>query len=60
MILNIYLRRKGKKLDKYQENQENMPISLLIFDEIGLSENAKDNPVKVLHKYLEYVGIKMV
>jgi len=47
-----------EKLDKYQENKENMPISLLIFDEIGLSEYAKDNPVKVLHKNLEYDGIK--
>jgi len=31
-----------------------MPISLLIFDEIGLSEYAKDNPVIIMHKNLEY------
>ena len=30
----------------------------MIFDEIGLSEFAKDNPVKVLHKNLEYDGVK--
>lgn len=46
-----------EKLSKY-EKSENKPISLLIFDEIGLSEFAKDNPVKVLHKNLEYDGIK--
>ena len=47
-----------EKLSKYKDNIENKPISLLIFDEIGLSEFAKDNPVKVLHKNLEYDGIK--
>ena len=47
-----------EKLKKYAKNKENMPISLLIFDEIGLSEFAKDNPVKVLHKNLEYDGVK--
>ena len=47
-----------EKLSKYENNNENKPISLLIFDEIGLSEFAKDNPVKVLHKNLEYDGVK--
>ena len=47
-----------EKLSKYKDNKENQPISLLIFDEIGLSEFAKDNPVKVLHKNLEYDGVK--
>jgi len=50
--------QKGRDtLSKYK-NQENKPISLLIFDEIGLSEFAKDNPVKVLHKNLEYEGFE--
>jgi len=49
----------GKEiLKKYENNQENKPISLLIFDEIGLLEYAKDNPVKVLQKNLEYDGVK--
>ena len=49
----------GKKiLDKKKDNKEKKPISLLIFDEIGLSELAKDNPVKALHKNLEYDGVK--
>ena len=46
----------GKK--KLENNKDNKQISLLIFDEIGLSEFAKDNPVKVLHKNLEYDGVK--
>ena len=45
-------------LEKYKNNIENKPISLLIFDEIGLSEFAKDNPLKVLHKNLEYDGVE--
>jgi len=48
---------RGKEiLDKC--NQGEKPISLIIFDEIGLSELAKDNPVKVLHKNLEYNGVE--
>jgi len=56
-IDNLFERGK-ETLKKYENNQENKPISLLIFDEIGLSEYAKDNPVKVLHKNLEYDGVK--
>ena len=56
-IENLFIIGK-QKLIKYEEKKENKPISLLIFDEIGLSEFAKDNPVKVLHKNLEYDGVK--
>lgn len=28
-------------------------ISVVVFDEIGLAEKSKDNPLKVLHPYLE-------
>ena len=48
-----------EKLRKYDNDKnKSKPISLIIFDEIGLSEFAKDNPVKVLHKNLEYDNIK--
>ena len=51
--------KNGKStLEKYKNCKENKPISLIVFDEIGLSEFAKDNPLKVLHKNLEYDGIK--
>ena len=56
-IDNLFERGKDT-LKKYEDNPDNKPISLLIFDEIGLSEFAKDNPVKVLHKNLEYDGVK--
>ena len=55
-IENLF--KKGRDILIKYKNQENKPISLLIFDEIGLSEFAKDNPVKVLHKNLEYEGFE--
>jgi len=55
-IENLF--QKGRDILTKYKNQENKPISLLIFDEIGLSEFAKDNPVKVLHKNLEYEGFE--
>ena len=47
-----------EQLKKYENNKENNPISLLIFDGLGLSEFAKDNPVGVLNKNLEYDRVK--
>lgn len=28
-------------------------LLVVVFDEIGLSEKSKDNPLKILHRYLE-------
>lgn len=28
-------------------------LFVIVFDEIGLAEKSKDNPLKVLHPYLE-------
>ena len=39
-------------------NQEDLPISMILFDELGLSEKSKTNPLKVLHSKLEYGGKK--
>lgn len=33
--------------------EDNSTVSTLIFDEIGLAENSPDNPLKVLHSYLD-------
>ena len=57
-IENLFEEGK-RKLINYKGSKEEKPISLLIFDEIGLSEYAKDNPVKVLHKNLEYDGLNV-
>ena len=38
--------------------EEDLPISMILFDELGLSEKSKSNPLKVLHSKLEYGGKK--
>jgi hypothetical protein len=40
----------SKSLSKRKELKE---VHTVIFDEIGLAENSEDNPLKVLHPYLE-------
>jgi hypothetical protein len=47
MLLNS-LKEKRKK--------EDLPIIMVLFDELGLAESSKSNPLKVLYKKLEYAG----
>ena len=48
----------GKKLEYYKNNmkKEELPISMILFDELGLAEKSETNPLKVLHSKLEYTG----
>ena len=46
-----------KALRSLDENKEILPV--VLFDEIGLAETAKGNPLKVLHKLLEYENCKV-
>ena len=41
---------------KEKYSQEQLPISMILFDEIGLAEKSESNPLKVLHSELEYSG----
>ena len=45
---------------KKNNNKENvdLPISMILFDELGLAERSKYNPLKVLHSHLELDGNK--
>ena len=49
------LKKKDEK-DIEKEKKENIPIALILFDELGLAERANTNPLKVLHSKLEYKG----
>ena len=49
------LKKKDEK-DIEKEKKENIPIAMILFDELGLAERAKTNPLKVLHSKLEYKG----
>ena len=43
------------KIKKEDENLV-LPISMILFDEMGLAELSASNPLKVLHSKLEYGG----
>ena len=49
------LKKKDEK-DIEKEKKENIPIALILFDELGLAERDKTSPIKVLHSKLEYKG----
>jgi MoxR-like ATPase len=47
------------KLKFYKDKEEyknKLPISMILFDELGLAEQSESNPLKVLHSKLEYSG----
>ena len=49
----------GNKLNYYKGKEEyknKLPISMILFDELGLAEKSESNPLKVLHSKLEYSG----
>ena len=49
------------KLNYYKDKEEyknKLPISMILFDELGLAEKSETNPLKVLHSKLEYSGSK--
>jgi len=43
-----------KKLESFiKNNEKNLPISMIFFDELGLADKSKYNPLKVLHSKLD-------
>ena len=46
--------KANNRLNYYKENKLGLPISMILFDELGLAEHSKSNPLKVLHSKLEY------
>jgi len=67
-IIKLFEMAEGKYsyFEKKYENKENkeikkedlLPISMILFDELGLAEKSITNPLKVLHSKLEYAGKK--
>ena len=47
---------KLKKEKKEEKKLEELPTIMVLFDELGLAERSKKNPLKVLHSKLEYSG----
>ena len=54
-IENLFYIAKTK-LEYYKINNEELPISMILFDELGLAEISKNNPLRRLHCELEYTG----
>ena len=56
-VLNIFKKARdiirGTKNSNKSENKDSI-ISMIYFDEMGLAEIAKSNPLKVIHSQLEY------
>jgi hypothetical protein len=56
-VLNIFKKARdiirGSKSTNKNENEDSI-ISMIYFDEMGLAEIAKSNPLKVIHSQLEY------
>ena len=47
-IENLFYIAKTK-LEYYKINNEELPISMILFDELGLAERSKNNPLRRLH-----------
>ena len=50
-IQNIF--KRAKKISDWSKKQESKVISLILFDEMGLAEISKNNPLKVIHSELD-------
>jgi hypothetical protein len=60
-IFECLFERARKKLEYYikKNNNDNtlqLPIFMVLFDELGLAERTETNPLKVLHSRLDYAG----
>ena len=44
------------RLEELKKRDKNIPISMILFDELGLAERSKHNPLKALHCHLELDG----
>lgn len=56
-IENLFKRaEKCKKKYPAKKTEDEIPIYMFLFDELGLAEESQKNPLKVLHHRLEYDG----
>jgi len=56
-VEGIFEIAKGR-LDVFKKNKnsDEIPISMILFDELGLAERSKNNPLKALHSHLDFEG----
>jgi len=51
-------RKAETKYESFKKKcqKKDLPIIMILFDELGLAERAESNPLKILHGKLEYTG----
>ena len=56
-VEKLFKKAENKK-ESYKKKckKEDLPIIMVLFDELGLAERSESNPLKVLHHKLEYTG----
>ena len=52
----IFNKAEGRLRASKSNNNNELPISMILFDELGLAERSKYNPLKALHSNLEIDG----
>ena len=52
----IFNKAEGRLRASKSNNDKELPISMILFDELGLAERSKYNPLKALHSNLEIDG----
>ena len=58
-LYSVYKKDNDKSSNVIKDsNDKQVPICMILFDELGLAEQSKTKPLKVLHSKLEYDGKK--
>ncbi len=58
-LYSVYKKDNDKSRNVIKDsNDKQVPICMILFDELGLAEQSKTKPLKVLHSKLEYDGKK--
>ena len=55
-VEDVFKKAEGRLEGLKKDNVTDLPISMILFDELGLAERSKYNPLKALHSHLELDG----
>ena len=55
-VEDVFIKAEGRLEGLKKSNVNDLPISMILFDELGLAERSKYNPLKALHSHLELDG----
>ena len=55
-VEDVFEKAEGRLKKLKENNCDDLPISMILFDELGLAERSKSNPLKALHSHLKLDG----